>query len=165
MAENTSTVSKMVIEIYDDDAFTKKSGSYAVLFNPETYSLSWQYELSQMEVVGGGTTRASLAGISDTDFDMTFLIDGTGVGAAALGRDCLDVTDEIWKFMTIATILNRDGSRKPQPPFCRLVWGSLCQRAIVKRVKIDVKMSDRNGKALRASLTVSFGSVFPPKAA
>ncbi|WP_027187584.1 CIS tube protein [Desulfovibrio cuneatus] len=158
---NTATA-KMVIETYTDKTYRSKLKVYTVLFNPEGYTLDWGFSFKEESFVTGGS-RTLMEGVNRSVFDMKFIIDGTGVGAAALGRSSVNVADEIWNFMETATALNRKGTRKPEPPFCRLVWGNLCAKCLVSKVKLDVTLLDRKGAPLRATLTTTFQTIYPEK--
>lgn len=155
-------VTKMVIEIYKDARYTSKQREFQVLFNPERYSLQWEFNFASKEVLHGGSTPAVLEAVSRSVFAMDFFFDGTGVGAAALDRNEINVTTEVWNFLETATLLNRNGKRKAAPPYCRLVWGNLCARCLIKKVQMDVKLLDRTGKILRAVLKTTFQTVYPP---
>ncbi|MDL2274776.1 hypothetical protein LJC22_01450 [Desulfosarcina sp. OttesenSCG-928-G10] len=157
-------LAKMVVETYADATYSKKTGHYAVLFNPENYSADWDFTFETKEFVNGGNLPGRLQSISHSNFDMTFIIDGTGVGAAALGRDKINVMDEVWNFLEATTVLSRKSSRKQKPPYCMLVWGSLCARCFVKRVKLEMRLLDRNGTPLRAALITSFQTFYPSSA-
>lgn len=156
-------LSKMVIETYTDATYSKKSGHYAVLFNPETYSVDWDFTFHTEEFVNGGSLPVRLRSIAHSNFDMTFIIDGTGVGAAALGRDSINVMDEVWNFLEKTTVLSRKSSRKQVPPYCMLVWGALCACCVVKKVKLEVRLLDRSGSPLRAALVTTFQTFYPSK--
>ena len=153
----------MVIEIYEDKTYRSIKAQYPVLFNPENYALTWDFSFHEEPTVKGGMTEALLASVNPSVFDMTFIIDGTGVGAAALGKSSIHVPTEIWNFMEAATVLNRNGTRKPQAPYCRLVWGNLCAKCYVKRVKLETKLLDRNGTVLRAALITTFQTIYPTR--
>lgn len=155
-----SAVTKMVIEIYEDQTYKTKKSQYSVLFNPENYSLQWKFSFSNNEKANGGNAQRSLKGIDRSVFDMSFIIDGTGIGAAALGRKEIIVADEIWNFMEATTVLNRNNTRKTKPPYCRLVWGNLCARCFVEQVKLETKLLDRKGTILRAVLNTTFQTVY-----
>lgn len=155
------TLTKMVIEIYSDARYSKKTTQYPILFNPENYSLNWAFTFTDDETATGGNAPCELKSINRSEFTMTFIIDGTGIGAAALGRENIAVVKEVWDFLEITTVMNRDGTRKAAPPFCRLVWGNLCARCFIKQVKLDINLLDRTGKALRAALATTFRAVYP----
>lgn len=149
-------VTKMVIEIYKDGTYAKKEKQYPVLFNPENYTLDFAFSFKSDETAMGGNTQYLFQSIARSQFTMTFFIDGTGIGAAALGRDKIVVVDEIWKFMETTTIMNRNGTRKKEAPFCQLVWGPLCKQCLVLKVNLKIKLLDRTGKPLRAELETTF---------
>ncbi|MFT4302486.1 MAG: hypothetical protein QM579_12120 [Desulfovibrio sp.] len=157
-----AATSKMVIETYTDKTYRSKLKDYTVLFNPEGYTLEWGFSFKESPLINGGTSMA-VEGISRSVFDMKFIIDGTGVGAAALGRSSVNVAEEIWNFMETTTVFNRNCTRKPKPPFCRLVWGNLCAKCLVSKVKLDVTLMDRKGAPLRAALTATFQTIYPDK--
>lgn len=159
MNSETAGTAKMVIEAYADAAFTKRQGQYAILFNPENYSLVWNFGLNNREKVNGGNTVPTLYKVRDANFKMTFIIDGTGVGAAALGKSKIVVASEIWSFLELATILNKNGKRKAAPPFCRLVWANLTAKCQVETVTMKITLLNRDGTPLRASLDVTFRSL------
>lgn len=156
-----SAVTKMVIEVYKDNTYKEKKSQYPVLFNPENYTLQWEFSFSNDEKANGGSAPCLLKSVNRSIFDMTFIIDGTGIGAAALGRDKIVVANEIWNFMEATTVLNRNGTRKTEPPYCRLVWGNLCTRCFVRQVKVEIKLLDRQGIMLRAALSTTFQTVYP----
>lgn len=158
-----AATAKMVIEIYEDRTYCRKTGQHAMLFNPESYALEWDFVFEQEQFISGKTRTSGLLGINRSLFDLTLLLDGTGVGAAALGKSGVDVPKELWEFLETATVLNRDGTRKPAPPFCRLVWGNLCARCVVKKVRVEASLVAADGKILRAALHTTFQSVFPKR--
>jgi len=156
----TSTA-KMVVETYADESYSGKTGQYAVLFNPESYALEWDFMFVQEGTISEKTLLGDLRGIKRSDFELKLLFDGTGVGAAALGKSSVDVPKELWTFLEATTILSRDGKRKKAPPYCRLVWGNLCARCVVKKLKMEVSLVAGDGKILRATLHTTFQMVFP----
>lgn len=153
------TYAKMVVEAYGDSGYGKKTGEYPVLFNPETYAVDWDFRFSEFETVGHETTTPELREIRGSEMSMTFVIDGTGVGAAILGKSRIVVLDEVDKFLSVATVVNPGGTRKTKPPYCRLVWARLNLKCLVTRVRLEITLMDRDGTPLRAKMHVTFHSL------
>jgi|GEM_PF-4003158 len=158
----TSTA-KMVVEVYENKNYSKKTKQYAVLFNPASYGLEWDFKYAQKPALSGHTLFSGICDIKNAIFGITLIFDGTGVGAAASGKNSVSAMDELWDFLEKATPLNRDGSRKRLPPYCRLVWGNLCIRCVVQKVKANVELVASDGKLLRVKLDTTFQSITPER--
>lgn len=132
-----------------------KSTKIKVMFNPESYQLSYGASYSEKKIPGlDGPVGQYISGESTT-LDLTLYFD-TYVPATLLKPEGgKNVTAETKK---LSKLLNIDG-KLHRPPTVKFHWGTLQFKGIVTSVKETYTMFLSNGTPVRAKADISFKSL------
>jgi len=123
-----------------------------VMFNPDSYSLTYENEFKQPKEINGGgpTTRYSYTKPQTLSLD--FLIDDTSATAGVLtGRKT--IRQRVEKFLALTCEV--DG-KIHEPRYLRLEWGDLKFDCRLKSVDINYTLFNRSGIPIRAELKAEF---------
>ncbi|MEM0999653.1 MAG: hypothetical protein AAGN35_21525 [Bacteroidota bacterium] len=152
---------KMVIMVFDKpERATFAPKKYEVMFNPTTYSLTYENNFSKLQGINT-TGRPSKFALAPPDtLEVTLIIDGTGVrkiGSQQLLDELFgaedDVYGEVQDFLQATTEVN---GKIHEPNFLRLEWGDLTFDCRLKKVKVSYTLFNRQGNPLRAELQCEF---------
>lgn len=142
---------KAVIEVLDGE----KAQKIKVMFNPESYNLSYGASYSEKKILGlDGPVSQYVSGESMT-LDMTLYFD-TYIPKTLLkpesGTNVAEKTNLLSNLVTIDGSLHR-------PPTVKFCWGTLQFKGIVTSVKENYTMFLSNGTPVRAKVDISFKSL------
>jgi len=130
---------------------TKQDRVVHVLFNPTEYSLESSNQYSWQKIPGLSQPIAQFVSGEATTLTMELFFDSY--------EKSEDVRKHTMKIVSLLDI-NKD---LHAPPLCKFVWGSLSFQGIVEKVSQKYTMFNRSGKPVRATLNVTFKSVYTIK--
>jgi Contractile injection system tube protein len=158
---NLFKLEKLKLEVYktrDRTGIPEKT--LQLMFNPESYSLSYKNEFSKSQGLNtsGKTVKYILS--RPAALSLKIIIDGTGASEFGLstlvsvlrGKD-QDVYDRVHEFLTETATM--DGT-KHEPKFVKIIWGKLNFDCRLRDVTVNYTLFDRSGNPLRAELDTSF---------
>ena len=149
---------KAVIEVMEGNPSQKE---IEVMFNPETYQLSYSASYSEKKIAGlDGPVSQFISG-ERTTLDMTLYFD---TYVPATPEEAEGGTSVAKKTKLLSELLLIDGSLH-RPPIVKFKWGTLQFKGVVASVKESYTMFLSDGTPVRAKADVSFQSVFDVDAA
>ncbi|WP_415712885.1 hypothetical protein [Maridesulfovibrio sp.] len=156
---------KMTIESFDNPKYTGNPyASFALMFNPSSYETKWLVKYDKSQVSGSNMNPPEYNRVSPSDFDLSFTLDGTGVGLAAAGRKSTEagyVVKELAAFRKATLDYVSDSTAKSRkkyghPPFCKISWGTFVFRGVLEDAKITHTLFSKEGIPLRAKVSAKF---------
>lgn len=156
---------KLKIEAYKDKKYSpsKKVDNFEVMFNPDTYSRTWENQYYTIEPAGSSVTEERFNVTNPSGFKLKFILDGTGAGAVASMKGKsnapVDIDNEIKRFRKLTCDYNGEIHR---PLYCKISWGTLILKCILKEVTVSYTMFKPNGDPLRATIDATFSENFDP---
>lgn len=147
---------RLKIEAFKDKGRTgipKKE--FRVMFNPETYSLSYKNNFSEHQALGGTKgRRLDFMSSEPSRFSLKLILDSTGVTGRSLesftGLKNVHASVEKFLELTVAT------KSKEEPSYLTLVWGTLRLECRLSEVTVNYTLFDKQGNPLRAELDTTF---------
>jgi hypothetical protein len=142
---------KLIIFSYRDEVRQgEPADTFALQFNPATFSRVFEIEFNQESGTGNTPGPAEFKRYKSQDYTVEFLIDGTGVS----GGEPVDVAHTVATFLRITAEMDGEIHR---PRFLKLIWGQhLALRCVLKSVTINYTLFKPDGSPLRAKLTAVF---------
>ena len=126
--------------------------TFTVMFNPESYSLSYENVFSEKQGINSSGTSARYALSKPSELSLELVIDGTGVTEMGLLAK-KNVHKEVQKFMELTAYM--DGELH-EPKFLRIEWGDLNFKCRLQTVDVTYTLFDKSGVPLRAKLETVF---------
>ena len=141
------------------DAISTKTTGFEVMFNPESYSETYENHYSSFKGMHniGGPTRYALS--TPGTISMTLVFDATGTNEFGIVHAIKQyfgggtVDDQIHNFKEATT--KQEGNIH-EPRCLRLVWGKLDFKCKLTKLSINYKLFTPDGDPLRAHLDVEF---------
>lgn len=122
-------------------------GLYIAMFNPESYSVSHNFEYDSKQPPGATGSNNRFKNIRPPVYNFEFLVDGTG--ASGSKREVFaDI--ELFKY----TVGFFGGIHRTH--YLVLVWGTFIVKAVLTNMQVKYEMFRPNGTPLRATITASF---------
>ena len=152
---NLYKLEKLKITAYEDEERTSVKGSFDVMFNPESYVVSYQNAYAKTQGMGSNGSRSRFSKNKDAVISFKFIFDGTGVsdvGIAGLAK-AKDVYKEVQRFIQLAVTIN---GKIHEPNFLKIGWGDLDFKCRLENLQIFYTLFDHTGKPLRAELDTTF---------
>ncbi|VEN73041.1 conserved hypothetical protein [Candidatus Desulfarcum epimagneticum] len=131
----------------------EKGSEFKVLFNPESYSMTYENTFSPLQGVGASGKEQTYSRSAPATLDMTLIFDTTGASGVAKSLKDKKVQDQVDKFLKATTQLNGSLHR---PPKVTVNWGSKIFEGFIESVTVNYTLFDREGKPIRAELETSF---------
>jgi hypothetical protein len=156
---------KLKIEAYKDKKYSQsdKVDTFEVMFNPDTYSRTWENQYYPIEPAGSSVNEERFNVKKPSDFTLKFIMDGTGAGAVSSmkGKSSapVDIDSEIKRFRKLTCDYHGEIHR---PLYCKISWGTLIFYCILKKVTISYTMFKPNGDPLRAIVDAIFSENLDP---
>lgn len=142
---------KLKIGAYTDAQCTTSAGkSVTALFNPETYSRTYEVAYQSSKVIGESGSTQIFTGISGGDLKIKLIADGTGVVPLPKGIKDVDSYIQIIKNV----IYNMNGSSH-RPNFLKIEWGNLKYICICKSINVVSTLFKEDGTTLRATIELT----------
>ncbi|WP_340200033.1 LysM peptidoglycan-binding domain-containing protein [Ascidiimonas sp. W6] len=157
MAFNFLKFEKLTIVSYEKAERTGKGEKFVAMFNPESYSLSYQnvYDTKQGINTSGRTARYAMS--KPEKLNLKIILDGSGVSTFGLtniiGRGHDDVYKQVQRFLEITS--DMDG-KIHEPRYLTLKWGDLLFKCRLGSVSINYSLFNSSGIPLRAELDTQF---------
>ncbi len=148
---------KLKMEVYPkSDRSGRPEDVLEVMFNPESYSLSYENVFSKVQPPNSSGNAARYQMSKPAKLSLKIIVDGTGVsdhGIIALAKP-KKVKDGVKQFLEAAFYM--DGSIH-EPKFLKIRWGSqLNFDCRLDSVTINYTLFETGGDPLRAELDVTF---------
>lgn len=156
---NLFKLEKLKIHVYDNRERTGAplpGQSFEVMFNPESYSQSFENIFQEPQAVNSSGAEAKYAMSRPADLTLKLIIDGTGVstyGITNLLGGKMDVQKKVDDFLQKTSYM--DG-KTHEPKFLIVSWGKLNFSCRLKSVTINYTLFDNSGIPLRAELNTVF---------
>lgn len=128
---------------------------FEVMFNPESYSLTYQNKYDKKQGINTSGAELSYAYSFPQKLKIKIIIDGTGVNElGAVGPPSRDkVNKDIKKFLELTYDMDGDIH---QPRFLILSWGELNFKCRLSSVQVSYSLFNNSGFPLRAELDSEF---------
>ncbi|WP_281987735.1 CIS tube protein [Aquimarina aggregata] len=157
MAFNFLKFEKLTIVSYDKVEREDKVDEFVVMFNPESYSLSYENVYSRAQGINTSGRVANYAMSKPEKLNLKIILDGIGVSTFGLtniiGRGHDDVYKQVQRFLEMTSYM--DG-KLHEPRFLTLKWGDLLFKCRLGSVTINYTLFNSSGIPLRAELDTSF---------
>jgi len=153
---NLFKLEKLKLEVYGNRLrIGLPKETFKVMFNPESYSLSYENEYSQYQGIHTSAKSNKYILSKPANLSLRIIIDGTGVSEQGIITlfNKKDVYEEVQQFLKATTEV--DGNIH-EPRFLKIVWGKLNFDCRLQRVTVNYTLFDQSGKPLRAELDTSF---------
>ncbi len=157
MAFNFLKFEKLTIVSYDKPERTGKGEKFVAMFNPESYSLSYENVYSRAQGINTSGRAAQYAMSKPEKLNLKIILDSTGVSTFGLtnsiGRGHDDVYKQVQHFLELTS--HMDGEIH-EPKYLTLKWGDLLFKCRLSSVTINYTLFNSSGIPLRAELDTSF---------
>lgn len=153
-----SKLEKLKINAYTSPERTVKPEKFEVMFNPESYSLTYTNEYSELQGINTSGRTAKFSKSIPSDLSLTLLLDGTGVdefGLMNILGKSPNVYAQVKEFLRLT--YRMDGNIH-EPKFLTITWGELTYKCRLKSVDVKYALFDQSGVPLRAELHAQFFS-------
>lgn len=154
MAIRPSKLEKLTILVFKDPARNQRIGSFKVMFNPESFSLTHENRFGGEPTIDTSAQKKPYSFTPGKKVSLDLVFDGTGVaeGSEAAGS----VSRQIDDFLKSTAQMN--GSTH-EPNYLRIQWGDGPLQNFdcrLETVTITYSLFDKSGAPLRARLAASF---------
>lgn len=156
---------KLIIHAFDDEKYSKNERTFTVMFNPSNYTRKFAITYDDKQAPGTSGLPQKIKEIKPGDFQLEFVIDGTGTvasidvsnaKAAEIAKDDVEKVDVITKldeFREVCIMMRSDTHR---PPFLRIVWGKMTVDCVLLSCDIKHTLFDKKGVPIRATISATF---------
>lgn len=156
-------IEKLKITAYKDPARRRKItglSEFEAMFNPASFQQTYKIHYGNKERQGFNASgqQVAYARTKPEELSLTLLLDGTGVdqmgvfAIAAAIRKNKTVAQQVQDFLKVAFRYNGDIH---EPNYLKVSWGSLVFSCRLEKVDVKYTLFGRDGKPLRAELTVN----------
>ena len=123
-----------------------------VLFNPNEYTFSKKNTWTKTEVIGKNVPQLKFGGGDSMTLKMQLFFD-----TYTTGKDVRQITNRIWKLMSINDKLTDPKTGKGRPPEVEFQWGKIVSfKAVITEIKQVFTLFRYDGTPVRATLDVTF---------
>ena len=153
---NLFKLEKLKLEVYGNRLrIGLPKETIKVMFNPESYSLSYKNEFSEVQAINSSAKTNKYILSKPENLSLKIIIDGTGVSEQGISTILTkkDVYAEVQQFLNTAAKM--DGNIH-EPRFLRIAWGKLRFDCRLETVTVNYTLFDQSGNPLRAELDTSF---------
>ncbi len=161
----TGELTKVMIEVYEDDRYSKKLGQFELPINPEQFSQQFKIVYNRQQAQGSQHDDPSYTFTRPQELKLDFILDGTGVipDKQHPGKFHRDVVGQLQKFFRLTYTMN-PATHKPN--FLRLLWGDFSFgygkehgfSCTLSDLQVSYTLFASNGTPLRAKLSATFAS-------
>ncbi|WP_372772004.1 hypothetical protein [Mangrovibacterium sp.] len=160
--DGLAEVAKLTIIAYSDENFQNQTGdSFAVMYNPNTFSETYGTTYIPQRPIGGTADTQAFQGQPSNTVSFDFLFDGTGV--SGVGSTAVDlnpatgavgyVQEQIDAFMNITQLYVGEEHRTNH---LELSWGTFHFYGVMERATVTYKLFHSSGAPLRATINATF---------
>lgn len=155
--EELGKLEKLKIKSFTTSARSGEGEAFEVMFNPESYSLTYQNKYDKKQGINTSGVELGYAYSLPQTLKIKIIIDGTGVNElGSAGPPPADkVHKEVKKFLKLAG--DMDGEIH-QPRYLTLTWGELIFKCRLASVQVNYSLFNNAGIPLRAELDSEFSS-------
>ncbi|GAA4276746.1 CIS tube protein [Aquimarina mytili] len=154
--DSFTILEKLTIYSFTDATRVKKLGSFEAMFNPESYSLSYQNTYSRKQGINTTGSEAKYGFSKPEKLSLKLILDGNKVDTHFGIRNLFDrndVSKKVQKFLELTSKMDGDIH---QPPYLILLWGDLYFKCRLSSVNINYTQFTGSGIPLRAELDTEF---------
>lgn len=127
-------------------------GYYEVMFNPNTYSKSFNYSYKAQQPAGASLADLQYDKIEAGEYSFEFIIDGTGTSGTRRS-----VFADVESFLSMVGY----NGEIHRTRWLLLNWGTLTLRCVIKSVEVSYSLFDSTGFPLRAKMNTTFAESIP----
>lgn len=129
--------------------------TFEVMFNPESYSLSYENVYSRKQGINTSGREAQYSMSKPERLKLKLVMDGTGVDLFGVEHvfKSYDVNKEIDRFLKLTSYMN---GKIHEPKYLTLKWGDLIFKCRLGSVQVTYSLFGRSGIPLRAELDTEF---------
>jgi nucleoid-associated protein YgaU len=143
---------KLKIDAFKDPSCKGVAADSIVAFlNPSSYQRSLSVDYSPDQTLGSSATTQGFKSMGQSDLNLTFFVDGTGVVKLPAGFTSVDAY--IKKFTDVVSKFQGEIHR---PYYLLIIWGSLTFTGVCSKIDVKYTLFDPSGTALRATIEVNF---------
>ena len=153
--DNLFKLEKLKIKAFSDRQRRAEVGTFEAMFNPESFKQSYEIVYGRGQGIGSSDQSAVYSQNNPSDLNLRLVLDGTGVhemGIVQLGGTAT-VRERVDRFLELTFNMNGDIH---EPNFLRVEWGEINFSCRLGNVDVSYTSFDRDGRALRAELDVTF---------
>ena len=155
--DNLFKLEKLKIKAFSDRRRSTGdlSGTFEAMFNPESFKRSYEIVYGRGQGIGSSDQSAVYSQNRPSDLNLRLVLDGSGVhemGIVQLGGT-ETVRERVDRFLELTFNMNGDTH---EPNYLRVEWGEINFSCRLGNVDVSYTSFDRDGKALRAELDVTF---------
>ena len=150
---NPNSLQRMTITAVNDDAnrAEKSDGRFEVMFNPNSYSISYRNQLERHNTRQPQLPKVESRGTDNQTFQVTLIIDGTGltdvdgqsVGSADKAGEGTWVKQKLQRFLRICQETQEDPH---SPNLLHVQWGIIDFYGRLQSVQINFTLFAPNGR-------------------
>lgn len=123
-----------------------------VLFNPNEYTFIKKNTWTKTDVIGKDVPQLQFGGGDSMTLRMQLFFD-----TYTTGKDVRQITNRIWKLMSINDKLTDPKTGKGRPPEVEFQWGKIVSfKAVITEIKQVFTLFRYDGTPVRATLDVTF---------
>ncbi|WP_298310731.1 hypothetical protein [uncultured Aquimarina sp.] len=131
--------------------------TFEAMFNPETYSLTYQNVYDPKQGINTSGRKAKYALTKPEKLSIKLILDGSGVSTSnsinLIGKGYKDVYKRVQDFLEITGKM--DGEIH-EPKYLTLKWGDLLFKCRLASVQVNYSLFNRHGIPIRAELNTEF---------
>jgi Contractile injection system tube protein len=153
---NLFKLEKLKINAYENSSRKgEPTAILKVMFNPESYSLSYENNFSKLQGIGKGASSDEFILSKPENLSLKIIIDGTGVSEQGIISilNKKDVYGEVQHFLKNTT---KVAGNIHEPKYLTITWGKLNFKCRLQSVTINYTLFDESGNPLRAELDTTF---------
>jgi hypothetical protein len=160
---------KLTIYSYSNVARTENKKQFEVMFNPDSYSLSYENIYSGYQALNTSGRVSKYILSKPSNLSLKLIFDGTGVSEFSLPlsetyfdpvfelrrpwANTQTVTQRIDEFVKLTAVMDGD---LHQPRFLKVEWGTMIYKCRLKNYTVKYTLFDKGGDPLRAEIDVVF---------
>jgi hypothetical protein len=159
----TGELTKVLLEVYQDNRYQNKIGTFDLPINPEQFSQQFQIVYNREIAAGSQHNDPEYKFTRPQELKFDFTFDGTGVvpDQKHPGKFHRSVVSQLQEFFRLAYTMN-PATHKPN--FLRLLWGEFSFgygnkngfNCILTDLQVNYTLFAANGNPLRAKLSATF---------
>ena len=160
----TGELSKVKLEIYEDNKYQNKIGYFDLPINPEQFSQTFKVEYEAKQSGGSQHNDPKYKFTRPQELKLEFIFDGTGVvpDKQNAGKFHRDIVKQLQDFFRLTYRMNPETHK---PNFLRLLWGDFSFGygkygfdCLLTNLDVKYTLFAPNGTPLRAKLNGTFTS-------
>jgi len=153
---NVSKLEKLKILSYNNRKRTGKPQQFEVMFNPESYSFSYENVYDKKQALNSTGKPAGYSISRPRQLSIKIILDATGVnnyGLSVGSETTIDVYRQVQTFLELTTLM--DGTLH-EPKSLTVSWGSLVFKCRLNSLNVNYTLFNSSGMPLRAELDARF---------